>query len=149
MHSTHLYTVGLWVPEAWAVSAGGDHDDKGILNAECFCLPCWCTGTSERGILELGRRGQGKEVRQADIPAGHLLCSPGCRSCTSGLWGFRFSGSCGVSFLLHVLLSCMWNTGGAVASLSFLCSGESPPATSEDHSSWAAKDARFNPQYGG
>lgn len=32
-----------------------------------------------------------------------------------------------------------------MASLSFLHSGKSLPATSEDHSSWAAKDAEFNP----
>lgn len=35
-----------------------------------------------------------------------------------------------------------------MASLSFLHSGKSLPATSEDHSNWAAKDAEFNPQYG-
>lgn len=117
-----------------------------MLSAFACLANAW--GPQERGILELERHGQGTGVGQADILAGRLLCSPGCRSCTSGLWGFRFFGSCGVSFLLHVLLSSMWNTGGAVASLSFLHSGKSLPATSEDHSNWAAKDVEFNPQYG-
>lgn len=32
VQSTHLYKVGLWVPEAWPVSADGDHDNCGKLD---------------------------------------------------------------------------------------------------------------------
>lgn len=46
-------------------------------------------------------------------------------SCTSGLSGLRFSGPCGLRFLLHVLLSPMKNTGGAVTSLPSYTPGES------------------------